>query len=83
MEDERIGITHADRLGMVCADLREAEGWLAFICKQVADGKMTPEMALLKLHVRVLPDIVSAHRTAVRVKDELEKADKDRKEEGK
>lgn len=68
-------LTQSDLLQDACALLGNAEAEISFICKQVARNKITPEMALLKIHVDTLPTIVSAHNIVSRVKDELRAAE--------
>lgn len=76
MEVERTTLTPAERIGTVYAELRDAKANIVFVCRQVADGKMTPEMALLRIHVTVLADVVSAFD----VVEAIMREEKDRKE---
>ena len=62
-------LTQSARLQDACTLLVNAEAGISFICKQVARNKITPEMALLKIHVDTLPMIVSAHNIVSQVKD--------------
>lgn len=70
--------TQSDRLQGACSLLTNAESTILFVCRQVAESKMTPEMALLKIHVDALPTIVSARNGVGWVKDELSASEKNK-----
>lgn len=72
--------THAAKLQDACNLLDNAAHTIMVVCKQVVENKISPELALLKIHAGTLPTIIRANNDVSRVKNEICTAEKRKKE---
>ena len=73
-------LTHAAKLQDACNLLDNAETTIMSVCKQVVENKISPELALLKIHAGTLPTIIRANNDVSLVKNEICTAEKRKKE---
>lgn len=73
-------LTHAATLQDVCNLLDNAAHTIMVVCKQVVENKISPELALLKIHAGTLPTIIRANNNVSWVKGEIYVAEKPNKE---